>query len=250
MLRSRGESRPSRLGTTLRRLVKAAAILAGLTALGLLSGYVAMQLTIEPGRVEIPRVGGLDSVAASEMLKEAGLVPRMVAEEFSATIPPGHVVSQRPARGTRVKIGEEVQLILSRGSDRLPVPDIRGQSLPQARRTLLESGLTPGPVLQIHSDLLPVEHVIAQDPPPRAAAIRGNSVTLLQSLGPLNDLVTVPDLRGREMVAALNLLKELQLEGRVSFQEEASRQGRILQQDPPPGEKLRVGGQVRITAGE
>jgi serine/threonine-protein kinase len=216
----------------------------------MLSGYVAMHLVMEPDRVEIPRVVGVESLAASEILKEAGLVPRIIAEEFSARVPKGHVTSQRPARGTRVKIGSEVRLILSRGSDQLAVPDIRGQELVQAQRILTESGLMIGRVLLIHSDAHARQTVIGQEPAPGAPAVRGDRLVLLQSLGPLDTLVAVPDLIGREMVAALNLLKELQVEARVSFQQEVSRQGHVIAQDPAPGAKVRVGGLVQLTIGE
>ncbi|MBI4536729.1 MAG: PASTA domain-containing protein [candidate division NC10 bacterium] len=250
MLRSRSARPPSRTKQALRRLLKGTAILTGLLALGVLSGYVAMLLSVEPDLVGVPRVIGVESVAAGEILKEAGLTPRIIAEEFSSHLPKGHVTSQRPAGGSRLKIGSEVRLIRSRGSDQLAVPDVRGQELPQAQRTLMEAGLTVGGVIQIHSDAHPREVVIGQDPAPGAPAVRGNRIVLLGSIGPLDNLVVVPDLRGREMVTALNLLKELQVEARVSFRQEASAQGHVIAQEPAPGGKVRVGGQVELTIGE
>ncbi len=250
MLRTRPQRQASRIGNALRRLLKGVAILVGLVALGALSGFLAMHLVMEPDRVEIPRVIGVESVAASELLKEVGLTPRIIAEEFSSNIPKGHVTSQRPARGSRVKFGSEVRLILSRGSDQLDLPDLRGQQLAQAQRLLIESGLTVASIISIHSDAHPRETVIAQSPAPGAPAVRGDRVVLLQSLGPLDNLVAVPDLLGREMITALNLLKELQVETRVSFQQEVSRQGHVIAQEPAPGSKIRVGGQVQLTVGE
>jgi len=240
----------SSLRRTVARLVKTLAILTGLLALGVVSGYVAMQLSMEPDRVEVPRVVGVEALAASQLLKEVGLHPRLIAEEFSSHIPKGHVVSQRPPQGARIKIGSEVRLIQSRGSDQLALPDLRGSSLPQAQRILMETGLNLGQVLQIHSDAHPRETIFAQEPAPGAAAIRGDRVILLQSLGPLDDQVTLPDLRGREMVTALNLLKELQVEARITFLQEASQEGRVVAQEPPPGSTVRVGGSVAITVGE
>jgi serine/threonine-protein kinase len=240
---------PPRVGC-LYRLLRAVAICVGLVALATLSGYIAMLRFMEEDRVEVPRVIGLDSVAAEAMVKEAGLTPRVVAEEFSATIPRGSVTSQRPARGTRLKLGSEVRLILSRGSDQLVVPDMAGLTLTQAKRVLAEAGLTLGPITPIHSDAHARESVIAQDPPGGAPAIRGATVRLLESLGPLEDVVVLPDLRGREMLVALNLLKELQLEARMTFYVAVAKEGRVIAQDPPPGAQIKVGGQVQITIGE
>jgi serine/threonine-protein kinase len=231
-------------------LVKAAAILAGLFALGLVSAYVAMQLVMEKDRVEVPRVVGVDSVAAGQLITEAGLTPRVVAEEFSDKVPKGHVATQRPSGGAWAKIGSEVRLFLSRGTDQLEVPNMAGGTLPQAQRSLAEAGLTLGNVTAIHSDAHARETIIAQDPPAGASAIRGTTVRLLQSLGPWEEMVTMPDLRGREMVTAVNLLRELQVEARVSFESSVSRQGQVIAQDPPPGARVKVGGQVRITVGD
>jgi beta-lactam-binding protein with PASTA domain len=241
---------PSRLYRFTVSLARTAAILAGLFALGLVSAYVAMQLVMEKDRVEVPPVVGVDSIAAGQLIREAGLTPRIAAEEFSDKVPKGHVATQRPRGGTRAKIGSEVRLFLSRGTDQLEIPNVAGGTLPQAQRSLAEAGLTLGKVTAIHSDAHARETIIAQDPPAGAPAIRGATVRLLQSLGPWEEVVTMPDLRGREMVTAVNLLRELQVEARVSFESSVSRQGQVIAQDPPPGARVKVGGQVRITVGD
>lgn len=234
----------------LHGLLQISSTVTGLIALALLSGYVAMELAMDKDRVEVPRTVGLDSVAASKLIEEVGLAPQVIAEEFSAKISKGHVATQRPPVGTRVKLGSQVRLILSRGTDQLEVPNVAGDSLPQAQRVLAETGLTLGSVTQIHSDVHAQETIIAQDPPAGSTATRGSAVTLLQSLGPWEETITLPDLLGREFVTAINLLKELQLEARVSFEKAASREGHVVAQIPPPGSKARVGSQVQITVGE
>lgn len=232
------------------RVVRIAAILSGLLALGLLSAYVAMQLAMERDRVEVPRVVGVESIAAGQLIQEARLTPRVVAEEFSDKIPKGRVTSQRPSAGSRAKTGSEVRLFLSRGTDQLEVPNLAGVTLGQAQRTLAEAGLALGPITAIHSEAHTRETIIAQDPPAYASAIRGASVRLLESLGPWEEMVTMPDLRGREMVTAINLLRELQVEVRVSFERSVSAEGQVLTQDPPPGSQVKVGGQVMLTVGD
>ncbi len=240
---------PSRLYRVVYKLIRAVAILSGLAALGMVSAYIAMLLVMEKDRVEVPRVVGVDSVAASQLIQEADLTPRIVAEEFSDKVPKGHVATQRPSGGAWAKMGSEVRLFLSRGTDQLDVPNIVGATLPQAQRTLAEAGLSMGEITAIHSDAHARETIMAQDPPAGAPAIRGATVKILQSAGPWEDMVTVPDLLGREMVTAVNLLRELQLESSVSFGSDA-RQGQVVAQDPAPGARLKVGGQVRLTVGD
>jgi serine/threonine-protein kinase len=234
----------------LARLLKGMAVGMSLLALGLTSAYVAMWVVMEKDRVEVPHVVGLDSVAASALIREAGLSPRVVAEEFSQRIPKGHVTSQRPSQATRAALGSEVRLFVSRGTDQLEVPNVAGNTLAQAQRILAEAGLSLGSVVRIHSALHAREAIIAQYPPAGSTAIRGATVQLLQSLGTWQETLTMPDLRGREMVTALNLLKELQVEAQIVFIQSVVRQGTVLGQEPPPGAKVQVGGQVRITVGE
>jgi eukaryotic-like serine/threonine-protein kinase len=241
---------PSRLRMLVHSLLQISGTLAGLAALALLSGFVAMELVMDKDRIEIPRTVGLDSVAASKLIEEVGLTSRVIGEEFSPKIPKGHVTSQRPPTGTRVKLGSEVRLIVSRGTDQSEVPNLAGNNLPQAQRILAEAGLTLGGITRIHSDVHAQESIIAQDPPAGSTATRGTTVTLLQSLGPWEETITMPDLLGREFVTAMNLLKELQLEARVSFEKAASREGHVVAQVPPPGSKTKVGSQVQIVVGE
>ncbi len=244
-----GQDAAPRFGC-LYRLTRAAAVCAGLVAVATLSGYVAMLWFLEADKVDVPRVVGLDTVAAEALVTEVGLTPRVIAEEFSTAIPKGHVTRQRPPHGTRLKLGSEVRLIISRGSDQLAAPNLSGLTPAQARRVLAEAGLVSGPVTSIHSDAHPRDTVITQDPPAGMTVTRGATIRLLESLGPLEDIVVVPDLRGREMVVALNLLKDLQLEARLSFNESIAQGGTVIAQDPAPGAQIKVGGQVQLTIGD
>jgi serine/threonine-protein kinase len=234
----------------LYRLVRALAVLAGLVALGLVSAYTAMLLALEPDRVEVARVVGVESVAAGELLKEGGLVPRVIGEDFHPRIPKGHVASQRPPAGSRAKIGSEVRLIVSRGTDQIVVPDVAGKTLAQAQRTLSEAGLSTGQVSRTHSEAHAREQVIAQEPQPGAQVVRGSPIHLLQSLGPYEGTVIMPEVRGRELVSAANLLKELQLDPLVLFRAGPEGPGRVIEQEPAAGQQIHVGAKVRITVAE
>jgi eukaryotic-like serine/threonine-protein kinase len=234
----------------LYRVIRAVAVCVGLVAVATVSGYVAMLWFLEADKMAVPRVIGLDSVAAEALVTEVGLTSRVIADEFSTAVPKGHVTRQRPPHGTRLKLGGEVRLIVSRGSDQLAAPDLSGLTPAQAGRVLAEAGLVSGPVTAIHSDAHRRETIIAQDPPAGATVTRGAAIRLLESLGPWEDIVVVPDLRGREMVVALNLLKELQLEARLSFNESIAQGGTVIDQDPAPGAQVKVGAQVQLTIGD
>ncbi|HTX52067.1 MAG TPA: PASTA domain-containing protein [Candidatus Baltobacteraceae bacterium] len=231
------------------RIVRACAIAFGLCALAALAGEATMLWMLESDRIEVPRVIGLDSVAATTLLQEVGLQPKVVAEEFSEKIPKGSVTAERPPHGSRVTLGSEVRLFVSRGTDLLAVPKLAGSTVAQATRALAEAGLDLGPVTFIHSDLHPKDIIMAQDPPQGATAARGTAVRVLQSLGPWDDQVAMPDLRGREALVAVNLLKELQVEARISFQPSPAKD-RVIAQDPAPGAPVKPGVPVELVVGE
>jgi serine/threonine-protein kinase len=166
-----------------RALLKGLAISAGLILLALASGYVAMRLTLEPDRVELPSVIGLESAKALERLRERDLRPRIAGEQY-ADQPKGAIAAQYPAPGARVRRGSDVKLSVSRGPSELKVPSLVGLPLGRARRLLVDEGLQLGDIARVHSDLAARDEVIAQEPASGTEARRGATVHLLVSDGP------------------------------------------------------------------
>ncbi len=86
----------------------------------------------------------------------------------------GEVYSQIPGPGTLVKKGESVSLSFISGGDRkksgVAVPDLRGLSIRQARRMLIESGL--------RSRIAGSGTVLRQDPAPGRKVSRGSIVSI------------------------------------------------------------------------
>ena len=156
----------------------------GLVLTGFLAWYGAMQLALEKDRVAVPRVIGMEAVAATQRLQEEGFQPVITSEEYSDRAPVGAVVSQRPPSGIRARKGGDVRLTVSKGGDVLLLPTLMGGPLTRARRILVDGGLLLGRVTQIHSAEYPAGDVIAQDPPPGTPVRRGTAVDLLVSLGP------------------------------------------------------------------
>ena len=69
--------------------LKAAGLLLGMAGLAILAGTVAMNMALEKDKVQVPNAIGMDLKDAAALLREVGLQPRMVAEEYSRTIPRG-----------------------------------------------------------------------------------------------------------------------------------------------------------------
>ncbi|HUR14137.1 MAG TPA: Stk1 family PASTA domain-containing Ser/Thr kinase [Mycobacteriales bacterium] len=123
--------------------------------------------------VEVPNVTGKKQDQAVAQLKALGFVVD-VQPVFSDSVPVGVVVDQTPSSGTADK-GSTVLLHVSKGPDIVTVPDVRGETRAEGRRTLEAAGLVvdervvvqggPGKVLQT-------------DPKPGRRVKRGTTVVM------------------------------------------------------------------------
>jgi len=167
----------------LRLLVKGIRAALFLAALAIATGYITMWLVTEKDKVQLPRVIGMDSNAALELLREQGVQPKVSGREYSEEVVKDAVLSQRPASGSWVRKDSEVRLVVSRGTDAVALPSLAGLPLAEAQRVIQERGLTIGRVARVHSLEHPKGEVIAQDPEAGALTRRGSPVALLLSLG-------------------------------------------------------------------
>lgn len=111
-----------------------------------LAAYVSFSMFVRRGVTSVPDVVGVSGRVATEMLLDRGLSagPAVEPERFDETMPTGYVVEQQPPPGRLVKRGSEVTVTISKGPERIEVPDLRGKALQAAQMTLEASGLGLG----------------------------------------------------------------------------------------------------------
>ena len=117
------------------------------------------------------------------------------------------------------------------------VPNLEGLTLEEAEERLQEVGLDFIINGETHSDTIPVDHVVSQNPPAGRSVRQERVIELIISLGP--DLVEVPNLIGRTEREARLLLDDLGLD--IERSEEFSddvEAGLIVRQDPGVGFQL------------
>jgi serine/threonine-protein kinase len=158
-----------------------------LTAVAVVSGAITVWLVTEKDKVRLPRVIGMDSTAALELLREQGLQPKVSGREYNEGVPQDAVIFQRPASGSWVRTNSEVRLVVSQGSDAVALPSLAGLPLPQAQQLLQRYGVTLGRVARVHSSERPNGEIIAQDPEAGTLVRRGSPVAVLLSLGQLGE---------------------------------------------------------------
>ncbi|MFI5802839.1 Stk1 family PASTA domain-containing Ser/Thr kinase [Streptomyces sp. NPDC051561] len=168
------------------------------------NGSVTLVLSRGPEIVKVPDLKRMPLNRARSTLKDAGLAPGVVTRAFSEDIPLGTVISTEPSAGTGRAPDTAVALLVSKGSP-VDVPEVTGESVEDATRTLEDLGLkvdvAPG---QINS---PAEagKVGRQSVPSGTRLGEGERVTLTVSKGPR--MVPVPDVLGRHADEATRLLK-------------------------------------------
>ncbi len=214
------------------------------------SGQITMRLALEKDKVDLPRVVDLESVAAIELLKERGLVPKIVSEEYSNRVARGRIATQQPAGAMRVRPGAEVRLIVSRGPDTAATPDLAGLPLPEAQRLLAGQGLRVGTVTEVRVEHQPAGVVIAHDPPAGELAQRGGVVDVLVNHGGPEEVAAMPNLVGQPVRGALEKLQAMGVEARVSFERSDRLRDIILRQEPPAGGSLKRGQRAILVVGQ
>ena len=101
----------------------------------------AVALVISKGRqpIVVADWTGKPAAAAVRALSDAKLRVDATRQEFSDTIPKGSVISQSPSSGT-LFAGGQVTLVVSKGPELVPVPEVIGKQEREARSILVELG--------------------------------------------------------------------------------------------------------------
>ncbi|MGV9243950.1 Stk1 family PASTA domain-containing Ser/Thr kinase [Streptomyces sp. NPDC003710] len=104
-------------------------------------GGSAIALTVSQGRpVEVPEVTGSSIDDATEELQGAGLKVRIADTQVTSEFDAGQVARQSPEPRKQVGEGDTVTLTISKGREQVEVPDVVGDNVDDARKTLEAAG--------------------------------------------------------------------------------------------------------------
>lgn len=145
------------------------------------------------GKEEVPGLAKVPLDAATQLLSARGLKLLSTGSAADPEIPAGWIVSQTPARGTKVRRGQTVQVQLSSGPPLVNIPPVvLGMSLTDAQRRLTEAGLHVGDVQATGATL----RVTGTRPAPGEPVATGSAVTLVVEVVPPPPAEDAPS-RGR-----------------------------------------------------
>ncbi|BCW05487.1 Stk1 family PASTA domain-containing Ser/Thr kinase [Arthrobacter sp. NtRootA1] len=156
--------------------------------------------------------GTLDQ--AKTALNAAQMTLGNVTEAFDEKIPAGSVISQDPAPGKEIRHGTPVSLVVSKGPQPIPVPDVRGLPQDAAVKAIQDAGLKAVVAPETVNDKsVPKGAVVAQSPG-NGTLVRGETVTLTVSKGP--KLVRVPSFIGKQAKDAQKDLEKLGFDVKIN----------------------------------
>ena len=102
-----------------------------------------------PGnKIAIPSLAGMSQSQATKTVAALGLKTDITQSVFSEDVPKGKVITSDPAGGGRVAIAGTVHLIISKGKERIQVPDLAGLTIEEATAALGEAKLKTGRVTE------------------------------------------------------------------------------------------------------
>lgn len=138
----------------------------------------AVAIVVSKGRqpATVPDVTGMTVADATTTLEAAGLRTGTTTEAFSDSVEDGRVISSDPAaRASGYFYGDGVNLVVSKGPEKVTVPDVSGMSQAEATSTLRAAGLSVS-VSTILGGLFGTVH--STDPAAGTSVRKGSTVTL------------------------------------------------------------------------
>lgn len=224
----------------LRTLFRLFLLFTVLAAVALFSAITTIRLSIRGHQETVPDLAGKPVERAQQLASALGLELRVADKLFSPLVPVNHIVSQQPPAGMRVKVGQQIHVLVSLGPPQAVVPNLVGTSLRAAQIAAVQRGLTVGNVAAVPWAGTEPEQIVAQDPPPQTADVRSPAVNLLVSRGEPSPAYVCPQFVGKPLNDARRALEKAGFQVGTVTPVPAGElsPGVILAQTPPAGSKI------------
>ena len=124
----------------------------------------------------IPDVTGQSEDEAKKTLEDAGLKKGKVSKDYSDSVAKGNVIASSPIAGASGYYkGDSVDLTISKGPEKVTIPDVTGKGQDEAKKTLEEAGLK----VEVNKRLGgPFGTVRSTDPAPGSSVKPDSKVTI------------------------------------------------------------------------
>lgn len=194
-----------------------------------------------PNTVTVPSFVGMALPDATNDIVRMKLKSTIAGHAPSNQYPKGVVMNQEPQAGMRVRAGREISLVVSEGMQTMLMPDVRYQSLRDAKLDLSHARLQLAKTTYVKNDDVPPDHVISQYPQPLVSVTQGSAVSLLISKGGITS-IKVPDFTGMTVDQARGLAASEHIKlGQIVWTplgKNGPPHGQVVLQKPAAGETI------------
>lgn len=203
-------------------------VLAILAALAIIGG-IAFAVSSSGDNVEVPNVAGQSVDQAKKTLTNAGFKIGQETEVYSTEVESGKVVGTNPEAGQKAKKGSTVSISVSKGTEQVSVPDLRGMTKDQAQKALTDAGLKASEGDTVYSSDVEEGKVAEQSIAAGNSAKKGDTVTYHLSKG--EEKVTIPNVVGQSQSNATSRLEAAGFAVDIAYQESTSvEKGNVISQ--------------------
>ncbi|WP_431958991.1 Stk1 family PASTA domain-containing Ser/Thr kinase [Actinacidiphila sp. bgisy160] len=195
------------------------------------------------GTVSVPQFVGDTKAEAEDRAANGGITITFGESMFCDDQPKDHVCEQSAKADSKISKDETVTLKLSKGTEKIPVPDVTGDSFEDAEKALKDAGFEVDKQSKTSNE--DEGTVLDQDPKSGAKRAKGSTITLTVAVAP--EEVVVINVVGQDVAQAKKTLEDQGLKVTTQDRESADQQqGKVVDQNPPGGSKLKAGDSVTL----
>jgi len=200
--------------------------------------------------VTVPDLVGRELSLAELDLRALGLKVDVADRRYDLRIAAGRIITQSVAAGLKIRQGETITVVLSRGRESVTVPNVVNITFDQAKGILTNAGFAVDR-RDAPSAQAPAGVVFRQEPPPQSAAPPGSAVVVYVSQGgaaPAVGKITIPNVVGMRWTDAQKVLTSAGLQIRsVNLQSiELVPPGCVLSTSPAAGTQVDPGSPIDV----
>ena len=156
-------------------------------------------------KVTVPDVTGKPIAQARTTLEQAGFKVGTETEVYSSDVSSGNVVSTDPKAGEQAEKGATIKINVSKGTEQVSVPDLKGKSADDAQKALSQAGLSGKQGDTVYSDDVAEGAVASQDTSAGSKANKGDTIVYHLSKG--TEKVSIPNVVGMTQANATSKLE-------------------------------------------
>jgi serine/threonine-protein kinase len=184
-------------------------VLSIITILIILDNFV-LPYVVKADENKVPNVVGMHKDQAIQTLKDLNLNPIVQTARYDEKFRRDHVIFQKPNANTVVKENRRVYLTVSGGVQIVTMPFLINKTIRDAMITMDRVGLVISEIEEVESEL-PTNTIIEQQFLEGKELPKGTHVKVKVSIGPRAGMVRVPNLLGKSLAEAENLLRSYSL---------------------------------------